>query len=145
MTPLKGHNHLIIMNGHILPGNSILQQNLTKIEEFTFTNKMKINENKSKVMIFNKSRKFDFPPELSFNNGDLLECLEETKLLGIQLQSSLKWNSNTSAMYTKAMSKMWLLRRMKGLKLEPTLSFDYYIKENRLPGALPQPFFYFWL
>ena len=116
---------------HILPGNSILQQNLTKIEEFTFTNKMKINENKSKVMIFNKSRKFDFPPELSFSNGDLLECLEETKLLGIQLQSSLKWNSNTSAMYTKAMSKMWLLRRMKGLKLEPTLILDYYIKEIR--------------
>ena len=108
-----------------------MQQNLTKIEEFTFTNKMKINENKSKVMIFNKSRKFDFPPELSFNNGDLLECLEETKLQGIQLQSSLKWNSNTSAMYTKAMSKMWLLRRMKGLKLEPTLIFDYYIKEIR--------------
>ena len=116
---------------HILPGNSLLQQNLTKIEEFTFANKMKINENKSKVMIFNKSRKFDFPPELSFNNGELLECLEETKLLGIQLQSSLKWNSNTSAMYTKAMSKMWLLRRMKALKLEPTLILDYYIKEIR--------------
>jgi hypothetical protein len=85
--------------------------------------KIIINENKSKITIFNKSRNFDFPLELSFKNGDLLECLGETKLLGIQVQSSLKWNPNTSAMYTKAMSKMWLLRRMKVLKLEPTLIF----------------------
>ena len=82
-------------------------------------------------MIFSKSRKFDFPPELCFKDGELLECLEETKLLGIQLQSSLKWNANTLAIYTKAMSKMWLLRRMKGLKLEPSLIFDYYAKEIR--------------
>ena len=115
---------------HILPGSSLLQQNLTKIEDFTILNKMK-NEDKSKVMIFSKSRKFDFPPELCFKDGELLECLEETKLLGIQLQSSLKWNANTLAIYTKAMSKMWLLRQMNGLKLEASLIFDYYAKEIR--------------
>ena len=92
---------------------------------------MKINESKSKLMIFNKSRNYDFPPEISFDNGELLECLEETKLLGIQIHSSLKWNSNTAAICTKSMSKMWLLRRMKLLKLEPSLILDYYIKEIR--------------
>ena len=116
---------------HILPGESILQKNLTKIEDFTLNNQMKINESKSKVMIFNKSRKYDFPPEVFFRNGDFLECLEETKLLGIQIHSSLKWNSNTAAIYSKSMSKMWLLRRMKLLKLEPSLIFDYYVKEIR--------------
>ena len=39
---------------------------------------MKINENKSKVMLFNKSKKYDFPPEFSFKDGEILECLEET-------------------------------------------------------------------
>jgi hypothetical protein len=116
---------------HILPTNSILQQNLVKIENFTVNNLMRINERKSKVMIFNKSRKYDFPPELSFKNGEILECLEEAKLLGILLNSSLKWNSNTAAMYSKAMSKMWLIRRMKMLKLEPDIIFDYYSKEIR--------------
>jgi hypothetical protein len=108
-----------------------LQQNLNKIENFTVDNLMRINATKSKVMIFNKSRKYDFPPELSFQNGEILECLEEAKLLGILLSSSLKWNSNTAAIYSKAMSKMWLLRRMKTLNLEPTLIFDYYAKEIR--------------
>ena len=92
---------------------------------------MKINDNKSKVMIFNKSKKYDFPPELAFENGELLEYLEETKLLGIQLHSSLKWNSNTAAICAKSMSKMWLLRRMKAIKMEPNLILDYYIKEIR--------------
>ena len=32
---------------------------------------------------------------------------------------------------TKAMSKMWLLRQMNGLKLETSLIFDYYANEIR--------------
>ena len=65
----------------VLPAGSILQKNLDKIELFTENNKMKINAGKSKVLIFNKSRKNDFPPELAFKDGEILECLEETKLL----------------------------------------------------------------
>ena len=115
----------------VLPAGSILQKNLDKIELFTENNKMKINAGKSKVMIFNKSRKNDFPPELAFKDGAILECLEETKLLGINLQSDLKWNSNTQAICLKAMGKMWLLRRLKLFKLEPELLLDYYLKEIR--------------
>ena len=82
-------------------------------------------------MIFNKSKKYDFPPEFAFSNGVNLDCIEETKLLGITLKTSLSWDSNTSNMCAKAMGKMWLLRRMKLLKLEPELIFDYYVKEVR--------------
>ena len=116
---------------HVLPAGSTLQQSLEKIEDFTNNNLMQINDAKSKVMIFNKAKKYDFPPEFSFQNGKNLECLEETKLLGILLNSSLKWSSNTAAMYTKAISKMWLLRRLKKLKLDHYLIFDYYAKEIR--------------
>ena len=125
--PLNFHER----NQQVLPSGSILQVNLEKIEDFTNTNLMKINEKKSKVMIFNKSRKYDFPPEFCFADGEILDCVEETKLLGIIINSSLKWNSNTGAIYIKAMSKMWLLRRMKQLNLDSELIFDYYIKEIR--------------
>ena len=116
---------------HILPV-STLQDQLYKVEDFTVNNLMKINPVKSKIMIFNKSRNYDFPPEYSFKDGQTLEVLEETKLLGIKLSSDLRWSSNTQAIYDKAMSKMWLLRRMKQLKLEPTIIIDYYIKEIRV-------------
>ena len=54
-----------------------------------------------------------------------------TKLLGIHLSSSLKWDCNTRAMCKKAMSKLWLLRRLKNFKMKPELILDYYVKEIR--------------
>ena len=93
---------------------------------------MLVNDSKSKVMIFNKSRKYDFPPEFSFKNGEILEVVEETRLLGLVLTPDLRWFSNTKSIYIKAISKMWLLRRMKRIKMDPQLIFDYYIKEVRV-------------
>ena len=115
---------------HILQ-MSTLQEDLRKVEKFTVENKMKINEQKTKIMIFNRSKRLDFPPEFSFQSGEILEYLHETKLLGIELSSTLKWFKNTAAIYKKAMGRMWLLRRMKLLKLEPELILDYYLKEIR--------------
>ena len=115
----------------MLPPGSVLQQHLERVEDFTITNEMKINENKSKVMIFNKSRNYDFPPEFSFKNGVILECLESTKLLGIYLTSDLRWNENCKQIYIKAMSKMWLLRRLKRINLDIDLILDFYMKEIR--------------
>ena len=116
---------------HVLPVSS-LQTQLNKIEQFTVENKMKINAAKSKIMIFNKSKKYDFPPEYTFNDGKILEIIEESKLLGIQLTTDLRWAANTKSIYDRAMSKMWLLRRMKALKLEPDIIVDYYLKEIRV-------------
>ena len=125
--PLNYHER----SQQILPPGSILQENLNKIEIFTLNNQMQINPQKSKVMIFNKSHKWDFPPEFHFQDGNILECLEETKLLGILLSSSLKWDSNTNAICKKAKTKIWLLRRLRLFKLEPEILLDYYIKEIR--------------
>ena len=92
---------------------------------------MRINESKSKVMIFNKSKKYDFQPEFSFTEGGYLECLEEMRLIGVVLSSDLKWGANTKAILRKAMSKMRLIRRIKGVKLDPKTIFENYCKEIR--------------
>ena len=69
--PLNYHER----TGHVLAsGSSVLQTNMRKIENFTKSNMMRINESKSKVMIFNKSKKYDFQPEFSFSEGGYLEC-----------------------------------------------------------------------
>ena len=93
---------------------------------------MKINQSKSKVLIFNKSKSYDFTPEFSFSSGLNLEVIEQTRLLGIELTTDLRWSENTKSIYKKAMSKMWLLRRMKILHLEPKIILDYYLKEIRV-------------
>ena len=93
---------------------------------------MKINTSKSNIMIFNKAKNFDFQPEYAFRNGQTLSVIEETRLLGIQLRTDLRWSSNVKSIYKRAMSKMWLLRRMKVLNLEPRIILEYYLKEIRV-------------
>ena len=117
----------------ILPiEKNLLQKQLQTVEQFTLKNQMKINESKSNVLIFNKSRKFDFPPEVFFSNGQILDVVDKTRLLGIVISSDLRWQDNTFSICAKAMNKMWLLRRMKVMNLEPNIIFDYYIKEFRV-------------
>ena len=57
---------------------------------------MKIKESKSKVILFNTSRKYDFMPEISFGGVKYLEVVEELKLLGIIFQSNMRWHANTA-------------------------------------------------
>ena len=116
---------------HVLQPGSILQQRLEAVEAFTIKSKMKINDKKSKIMLFNKSRTHDFPPEFSFRNGEYLECIESTKLLGVHISTDLRWRENCYQMNKKAMAKMWLLRRLKKLNLDTNLILDFYLKEIR--------------
>lgn len=113
------------------PQNSLLQRNLNKIENFTKENLMKINTKKTNIMLFNRSKMYDFLPEFSLSDGNILEVVEETKLLGVILQSNLSWKKNTEYLVKRAMTRMWLLRRMKSLGLEPDFILEYYVKEIR--------------
>ena len=73
---------------HIFPGDkSTLQQQLYSVESFTDKNLMKINASKSKIMICNKSRKYDFPPEYSFWDGQVLEVPEVLEVLEVMEES----------------------------------------------------------
>ena len=118
--------------GHILPAaNNLLQYYIRDAEVFTKENGMKINKKKSNVMIFNKSWKYDFPPELKFEDGQNLEVISEVKLVGIILSNDLKWQKNTDFITKKAMKKLWILRRLKKMGLSRAFMIDAYIKEVR--------------
>ena len=85
---------------HILPAeSSLLQKQLLKVDHFSFANQLVINTAKSQVMIFNTSKKYDFPPEFSFSNGQILEVVPSTVLLGIKLTTNLRLEENTHSIY----------------------------------------------
>ena len=71
---------------------------------------MKLNEKKTKNIIFNFSKKFQFNTSLSVNNKEI-EVVNETKLLGTFITNDLKWNKNTSELIKKANKRMLLLSR----------------------------------
>ena len=112
--------------------NNQMQELLNNLEMFTSQKQLKIKERKTNVIKFKFSRTQDFPPELDipgFNNN--IEVIKESKLLGFMISDYLKWNSNTDYISKKAYKKMWVLRRMKVLDLEPTVILDVYLKEIR--------------
>ena len=59
-------------HGLVLPAdNSVLQRQLNDIEVYTRNHEMMINARKTKIMPFNFTKKFDFLPQMSLNNGTL--------------------------------------------------------------------------
>ena len=90
-------------------------------------------------MKFTNSRKYDFPLDLQFSDGTLVESTEVSKMLGVMISSNLKWRHNTTYICSKARKKLWLLRRLQPLGLSTSDLFDVYVKEIRsiLEYAVP--------
>ena len=86
---------------------------------------MQINDKKTKIMPFNFSRNYDFIPSYNIN-GQQVEVVYETKLLGVIIRSDCKWSSNTEYMTKKAKSKLWFLRRLKYLGASDNALIDLF-------------------
>ena len=96
------HNQIIVAE------NLKSQQHLNVINEWTKKKKMKLNEKKTKSMIFNFTKKFQFTTQLAVNDQPI-EIVKETKLLGTFLTDDLKWDKNTSEIVKSAWQRMQLL------------------------------------
>ena len=126
-------------NGQVFPPQSSrVQRKLTDINEYAIANKMKVNGTKTKVMLFNPSKKFDFVPDLLLGDKNL-ELVEETRLLGFSITSDLKWHSNTKKMALKAYRKLWILRRLKRLGAATEDLVQVYIMQVRCIMELGAP------
>ena len=134
--PVTYHNR----TGQILPTEvNVLQDQMNKLNIFTEENEMQINVKKTKVMLFNTSKKNDFQPEIVGENGEILDIEDEFKLLGVKITSNLRWDANTQYICAKAYSRLWMLRNLKkyGASIEDLL--DVYEKQCRsvLEMAVP--------
>ena len=117
--------------GHVLPAqNSQVYRQLLKTEEYAQENDMRINYNKTKVMVFNPCWSVDFMPELEFG-ADQLELVEEMRLLGVIIQSDMKWTSNTESIVKRASNKLWVVRRLKVLGAQTYELVDMFVKQCR--------------
>jgi hypothetical protein len=69
---------------------------------------MRLNEKKTKNMIFNFTKKYQFTTKLNVNNVNI-EIPQETKLLGTVITEKLTWDRNTEEITKKAYKRMQLL------------------------------------
>ena len=126
--PLAFHDRTM----HVLPNHlTPIQGALNSLVQYCKENDMKINSDKTKVAIFNRSRKFDFMPQLSIDGSTKLEVVEEFRLLGVIFQTNLSWQANTDLLCKKGFSRLWMLKRLKSLGCTKNELVDVYYKQIR--------------
>jgi hypothetical protein len=93
-----------------------LHEMIEDVETFAHINFMKINEGKTKIMLFNNKKKDGVlhyhskdkpPPEC-----DPLEHVDVMKILGFQFQADMKVSEQVKQMLTKGIPKIWGLRQL---------------------------------
>ena len=100
---------------------------------------MKINQAKTKVMLFNQSRTIDVLPALVINEDTHLETVDEIKLLGVIVRNDMKWHSNTKQIISKCYSRMWMLRNLKKYGANEEQMFETYIQQIRSISEMACP------
>ena len=93
---------------------------------------MRINQDKCKVILFNSSRKYDCTPQLTLSDmgpaDNYLEVVDSVKILGLIIRSDMRWYDNTNYMCQKGYKRLWMLRRLKGLRASLDELKDVYTK-----------------
>ena len=134
--PLSFHERTM----HVLPGErNVIQQEFDKLQLLSHEKGMIINQDKTKVMLFNPLKKLDFLPQIKSKDGNILEVIEETMLLGIVVRSDMCWKSNTNLLCKKGFSRLWLLRNLSKLGLNREDLIDVYYKQCRSVMELAAP------
>ena len=134
--PLSYHER----NNFILPDEkNPMQPHFNQLQNYANENQMVINQDKSKVMIFNQGWKYDFLPHILTEGGDMLEVVEEFKLLGLVIRSDLSWQANTEQLCIKAYNQLWMLRNLKKFGVTNNELIDVYNKQCRSVMELPVP------
>jgi hypothetical protein len=79
--------------------------------DWTNEKEMKLNAAKTKYMIFNYSKKYQFNTRLELE-GKVLDQVHETKLLGLTVRDDLSWKTNTENLAKKAYKRMIILKNL---------------------------------
>ena len=74
-------------------------------------NKMELNLDKTKLMIFNFTKDKQFTINLK-TECKYIDVVNETKLLGTVISSDLKWDKNIHSIIVRANARMEILRKL---------------------------------
>ena len=114
-------------------GSSDIQSNLDSITSRSSENFMKLNSMKCEEMRVCFLRE---TPELLplVINGQILELVHSHKVLGLIIQSNLKWNNHINSVVSKASKRLYILRvlRQSGVPAEDLGTLYYALVRSLL-------------
>ena len=109
-----------------LPASSYgVQNNLNYINNWTNKNLMVLNESKCNYMVFSRS-KTDIATRLTIN-GQYLDRINVTKILGLWISEDLSWTKNCQEICQKAYSGLSMITKLKYVGVNTEDLLDIYI------------------
>ena len=106
----------IDINKDFIPASNLkTSKYLQSISDWTHKQKMLLNKKKTSNMIINFTEKFRFNTRLDIE-GEIVNTVEKTKLLGTTITNNLKWEENTKELIKKANARLCLLRKVASFK-----------------------------
>ena len=79
--------------------------------QWSDSNNMNINIGKTKEMLIGSCKRV--PDLICLNRADCIERVHAFKLLGVLINSSLKWNDHVNSICSKASSRLYFLKLLK--------------------------------
>ena len=109
-----------------LPAESFkTQRQIDQISDWTQKNLMKLNTAKSNYMIFTRSKE-SFTTRLTMD-GDKLERISVTKLLGVWISEDMSWSRNCQEICRKAFSRLSMITKLKYVGICQKDLIDIYV------------------
>ena len=114
------------------PEHNILQSELDRFHTWTELNKLSVSSKKCFVMQFSRSKKYNFAMDFTIGESDLLQEKSTLKILGILIQSDLRWDAQVLQMIARARKTSWVFRRMRALGVDKKTLVAYWKAEGRV-------------
>ena len=113
-------------DGLIKDSNSSMQSNLDSFISWSLHNHMKLNPKKTKEMCISfQHDNLDLSPLLI--GEQIIEAVQSHKILGLTIQSNLKWNEHINSIVTKASKRLYIIRilRRDGVPVEDLIEIYF--------------------
>ena len=106
------------------PDDTIMQQEIDSLNNWSTSNCMNINTKKTKEMLLGPIRNKVLVP-LLLNNSSI-ERVHSYKLLGLNINDKMKWNEHVSAICRKAATRLHFLKLLKRAQVSVDDMLHYY-------------------
>ena len=100
-------------------GNSKIQDAANQTFTWCQNNNMRLNTDKTKEMLIDFSKK-PVNIENIYMNGNVIERVQSTKLLGVIINNSLTWSDHVDYICSKAAKRLYFLRLLKRASIPAT-------------------------
>ena len=101
-----------VLNAFGINKDMQLNDELHKVSEWLLVNRLSINTDKTKCMIFHQYNKIIEIPNVTINNVEI-ECVRNFNLLGININKNLNWKHHTDKIANKISKTICILHKLK--------------------------------